>query len=135
MIHKGQASRDEPQSKDRASKSTNHIGHKGCQGVRVAKPVKKKLDWATKNNNVDCGVFLMRHMKTYMGSKVKKWRCGLVDDESKQEMQVNNLRLKYAYIILKSNVNIHKKRVVEVAKVLDVDAEFGYYWICFLVDW
>ncbi|KAK1431991.1 hypothetical protein QVD17_08837 [Tagetes erecta] len=102
-----------------------HVGHKGCQGIRLAKPVIKKLGWSTKSNVVDCGVFLMRHMETYMGSKLKKWKCGLYDDGPKQEVQINNLRLKYAYKILTSDVNIHKNRVVDVARELDVDAEFS----------
>ncbi|KAK1424422.1 hypothetical protein QVD17_19751 [Tagetes erecta] len=97
----------------------------GCQGIRLAKPVIKKLQWSTKSNFVDCGVFCMRHMETYMGSKVKKWRCGLDDDGPKQEVQINNLMLKYAYKILTSDVNIHKESVVDVARVLDVDAEFS----------
>ncbi|KAK1429947.1 hypothetical protein QVD17_12308 [Tagetes erecta] len=102
-----------------------HVGHRGCQGIRLAKPVIKKLHWSTKSNVMDCGVFLMRHMETYMGSKVKNWRCGLDVEGTKQEVQINNLRLKYAYKILTSDVNIHNKSVVDVAKELDVDDEFS----------
>ncbi|KAL3618811.1 hypothetical protein CASFOL_037334 [Castilleja foliolosa] len=36
-----------------------------------------KMHWRDENNRVDCGVYAMRHMETYMGGSLKSWRCGL----------------------------------------------------------
>ena len=35
-----------------------------------------RVGWQTKDNSVDCGVFVMRHMETYMGN-LSTWRAGL----------------------------------------------------------
>ncbi|KAG6416385.1 hypothetical protein SASPL_123814 [Salvia splendens] len=34
------------------------------------------LEWATSTNKKDCGVYLMRHMETYVGKKGSKWDIG-----------------------------------------------------------
>ncbi|KAF5765684.1 hypothetical protein HanXRQr2_Chr15g0706641 [Helianthus annuus] len=38
---------------------------------------RKEMDWRTKNNDVDCGVFTMRHMETYKRDKIP-WVTGFV---------------------------------------------------------
>ncbi|KAJ0529319.1 hypothetical protein HanHA89_Chr10g0376441 [Helianthus annuus] len=57
--------------------------------MKSVKPQKLKLDWATKKNNIDCGVFVMRHMETYKESSVKNWECGF-KTEKKQETRRTN---------------------------------------------
>ncbi|KVI06841.1 Peptidase C48, SUMO/Sentrin/Ubl1, partial [Cynara cardunculus var. scolymus] len=47
------------------------------------------MDWRTKKNFVDCGVFAMRHMETFFGSKSKDWKCGLVKEGTKNKAQFN----------------------------------------------
>ncbi|XP_021773728.1 uncharacterized protein LOC110737703 [Chenopodium quinoa] len=50
--------------------------------------------------HVDCGVVLMRHMETYMGSKV--WDSGL----KKNDLTIiEKLRMKHCHLILSSKVN------------------------------
>uniref|UniRef100_A0A803MS21 Ubiquitin-like protease family profile domain-containing protein n=1 Tax=Chenopodium quinoa TaxID=63459 RepID=A0A803MS21_CHEQI len=34
-----------------------------------------EMPWRTLNNNVDCSIYTMRHMKTYFGKR--RWNCGL----------------------------------------------------------
>nr|GMD81317.1 uncharacterized protein LOC109162486 [Ipomoea batatas] len=54
------------------------------------------------SNKVDCGVFTMRHMETYMGKGTKGWDCGL---EKENKEQLNNARVKYLAEIVNSPVN------------------------------
>ncbi|KAL8244170.1 hypothetical protein R6Q59_010428 [Mikania micrantha] len=74
------------------------------------------LSWKTTKNGVDCGVFSMRHMETYMGGGLKKWKTGLNQESESQSRQLNQLRFKYLCKILLSNVNILKDDVVVQAR-------------------
>ncbi|KAJ0734537.1 hypothetical protein HanPI659440_Chr11g0421251 [Helianthus annuus] len=47
---------------------------------------RKVMDWRTENNDIDCGVFTMRHMETYKGEKTP-WVTGFV-----KENEVNNIQ-------------------------------------------
>ncbi|KAL8215167.1 hypothetical protein R6Q57_004616 [Mikania cordata] len=74
------------------------------------------LPWKTTINGVDCGVFSMRHMETYMGGGLKRWKTGLNPESESQRRQLNQLRFKYLCKILLSNVNILKYDVVIQAR-------------------
>ncbi|KAL8240493.1 hypothetical protein R6Q59_013848 [Mikania micrantha] len=76
------------------------------------KPKILDLSWKTTNNGVDCGVFCMRYMETYMGGGVKRWRCGLANEYDAQFKQLNQLRIKYLCKILTSSVNFLKDDVL-----------------------
>lgn len=72
-----------------------------------------KLPWGNEANEVDCGVYTMCHMKTFMGQRFKDWNCGLTSfaDKSLQE-----LRVKYCKILLTTEVsNISKENLKSVA--------------------
>ncbi|KAL8251715.1 hypothetical protein R6Q59_035408 [Mikania micrantha] len=79
-------------------------------------PTLLDLPWKTTKNGVDCGVFSMRHMETYMGGGLKKWKTGLNPESEAQRRQLNQLRFKYLCKILLSNVNILKDDVVIQAR-------------------
>ncbi|KAL8223259.1 hypothetical protein R6Q57_020658 [Mikania cordata] len=68
-------------------------------------PQSMDLPRKTSQNGMDCGVFCMRHMETYMGGGPKKWNCGLMNESKGQNKQLNQLRFKYLCKILMSNVN------------------------------
>ena len=72
------------------------------------------MKWRTKENDTDCGVFLMRHMEVYMGDKTTNWDCGFwkENDRSHQLFQLNTLRAKYLTKILLCEINMHRKKVV-----------------------
>ncbi|KAL8215790.1 hypothetical protein R6Q57_022627 [Mikania cordata] len=70
------------------------------------------LPWKTINNGVDCGVFCMRHMETYIGGGVKGRRCGLVNESDAQCKKLNQLMRKYLCKILTSSVNLLKDDVL-----------------------
>ena len=37
--------------------------------------VRLQMKWRTENNVLDCGIFAMNHMETYMGNGLKNWDC------------------------------------------------------------
>ncbi|WOG93705.1 hypothetical protein DCAR_0312992 [Daucus carota subsp. sativus] len=48
---------------------------KYSQLVRL-QPEVVSMEWQSMDNNIDCGVFVMRHLETYMGN-IFKWKSGL----------------------------------------------------------
>ncbi|KAI3795027.1 hypothetical protein L1987_37670 [Smallanthus sonchifolius] len=85
-------------------------GHPKAYEIKNAKIKKIDIPWATKQNEVDCGVFVMRHMKKYMGIK-EPFICGLNSNGMKKKSQLNVLRKKYAAHILQSSANLLKEKV------------------------
>ncbi|KAJ9549057.1 hypothetical protein OSB04_021600 [Centaurea solstitialis] len=77
------------------------------------KPKREKMSWRTLRNQVDCAVFMMIHMETYMGQDVKDWDCGLANEGSTQKSQLLNLQHKYVGRMLLSDLNIKKNLVIE----------------------
>ena len=76
-----------------------------------------KMDWQTKENVNDCGIFVMRHMETFKGRPMTRWQCGIINKESKeQSKQLNNLRRKYATKILLSDMNVKKRYFIGEAE-------------------
>nr|GLL16933.1 uncharacterized protein LOC107177859 [Ipomoea trifida] len=50
------------------------------------------LAWRDSKNKIDCGVFLMRHMETYLGQGVKKLDYGLVTGDTSE---LHKLRMRF----------------------------------------
>ena len=48
---------------------------KYSQLVRL-QPEVVSMEWQSMDNNIDCGVFVMRHLETYMGN-IFKWKSEL----------------------------------------------------------
>ncbi|KAL8201852.1 hypothetical protein R6Q57_010999 [Mikania cordata] len=48
------------------------------------KPKKLEMPWQTEKNFVDCGIFAMRHMETYMAKEMKECKedCGILEESS-----------------------------------------------------
>ncbi|GKC86809.1 hypothetical protein Tco_1147458, partial [Tanacetum coccineum] len=72
-----------------------------------------RLGYMTKKNFIDCGVFAMRHMETYMGGGEYNDLCELRRECKAQKLQLDELRLKYATKILLAEIN-QKKSDFEV---------------------
>ena len=62
----------------------------------------------TKNNFIDCGVFAMRHMETYLFGGEYDDLCGLRREGKDQQHQLDELRKKYAAKILLTDLNKKK---------------------------
>jgi len=63
-----------------------------------------KIEWHKENNFVDCGVFAMCHMESYMGEAEGEWHTGIQTDN--QKTLLTALRIKYASKILTHDVNV-----------------------------
>lgn len=71
--------------------------------MMINQPIKRlALPWRDEENKVDCGVFAMRHMETYMGQRVCDWKIGLSGLAAKA---IQNLRIKYVNTLLVSEAN------------------------------
>ena len=77
--------------------------------VRNYKPYLMELKWATDQNFVDCGVFCMRHMETFMGSNGPDWNSGFSKNSTKTLI---NLRELYMQAIVKSSINEVKDNIL-----------------------
>ncbi|MFS8009029.1 hypothetical protein Hanom_Chr14g01279761 [Helianthus anomalus] len=73
------------------------------------------MPWRTYFNGIDWGIFLMRHMETYIDEDVKDLAYGFaVEDTNKQGPQIIDLRRKYTTKILLHEINEHKESVTEI---------------------
>ena len=89
--------------------------------IRNIKPIRMQMKWRTKKNKVDCGVFLMIHMETYLG--LKNWDCGLLAENDKQKRQLDLLRSKYASKILLSDLNLIKNKFLKLVQAFGKKSE------------
>ena len=74
-----------------------------------------KMKWQTVYNDIDCGIFAMRHLECYTGGVISKFDCGLVKESEQQSSQLIKFRKKYATKILMSDLNIKMKSFLEDA--------------------
>ncbi|GJW02361.1 ulp1 protease family, C-terminal catalytic domain-containing protein, partial [Tanacetum coccineum] len=72
-----------------------------------------RLGCMTKKNFIDCGIFAVCHMETYMGGGEYDDLCGLRRECKAQKLQLDELRMKYAAKILLWEIN-QKKSDFEV---------------------
>ncbi|MFS7968196.1 hypothetical protein Hanom_Chr09g00794651 [Helianthus anomalus] len=75
--------------------------------MKKAEVVRQKMDWRTTSNVVDCGVFTMRHLETYMGD-IAGWGSGLAKEDAPNQLQqrrLNKLRTRYIVKILMHSEN------------------------------
>ncbi|KAI3744508.1 hypothetical protein L1987_57591 [Smallanthus sonchifolius] len=75
-----------------------------------------EMPWRMLHNKVDCGIFAMRHMETFIGSTT--WQCGFDPEKEleKQTRQITELRYKYVSMILLLDLNNFKDQLLEYAK-------------------
>ncbi|KAK1359313.1 hypothetical protein POM88_043787 [Heracleum sosnowskyi] len=82
--------------------------------VAALKPAFVEMEWQTKENGVDCGIFVMRHMETYMGGRGNPW-TGRLPSEKVQKHQLEKLRKIYCHQILTSSLNEKREEIMNVA--------------------
>ncbi|XP_031128889.1 uncharacterized protein LOC116030714 [Ipomoea triloba] len=73
----------------------------------VVEDKRMQMSWRDSKNRTDCGVYLMRHMKTYVGQGVPKWECGLGKGET---TKLHQLRLHYMKELVILVFTAHKSR-------------------------
>ncbi|MFS7966949.1 hypothetical protein Hanom_Chr09g00780011 [Helianthus anomalus] len=91
--------------------------------LKSAPVVRQQMDWRTTSNVIDCGIFAMRHMETYMG-QMTDWGCGLAKEDAPNELQqkqLNDLRMKYTVKKPAASQIENRKEVVKpVRNILDL---------------
>lgn len=97
------------------SKYLKSVGHGKYKTIKKVKPTVLKMKWRTKSNGVDCGIFTMLHMDSYMGDAVSRWDCGLDVESDLQNSQLMRLRIKFCTKILLHEINIHRDKMIEYA--------------------
>ncbi|PWA90942.1 Peptidase C48, SUMO/Sentrin/Ubl1 [Artemisia annua] len=96
-------------------KSDNVMNVKG----RVLHP-----KWKTNNNHVDCRVFAMIHMESYVGETVKNWDVGLCQESDMQVWLLRRMRFKIATKILLHELNLHSQKMYDLAfKFQEIDEQ------------
>ncbi|KAL4566970.1 hypothetical protein LXL04_022540 [Taraxacum kok-saghyz] len=88
------------------------VKHKSASQLENVEPQRLKMNWRTRGNSNDCGVFCMRHMETYMGDSSSNWTCGLHKESMTQQQEIDYLRLKYLTKILLSDINQLRKKII-----------------------
>lgn len=100
----------------------DELNHKKANRIKRAKPMSGCMEWTTKYNNIDCGVFLMRHMETYKGEDLDKWDIGFeaeYEDNDDQQNQLDEMRKKYVTKILTWDLNVVKPSIYEMLASYD----------------
>ncbi|KAM0015855.1 putative papain-like cysteine peptidase superfamily [Helianthus debilis subsp. tardiflorus] len=92
------------------------VGHVKTSVIRAQTPKWVKLRWATYGNYVESGIYMMRHMETYMVKRERNFECGFALGGAKQKQQLLSLKKKYAAKILLSDANILRG---DIAKVIE----------------
>ncbi|KAJ9559981.1 hypothetical protein OSB04_005141 [Centaurea solstitialis] len=98
-------------------KSRNQIDDGRVRKLDKAKPQREQMNWRTTTNNVDCTIFMMRHLETYMGEKVKKWECGFAQEDLNEK---NELVLKKSKKFCKIPIE-KQKQFLDNAKMMKND--------------
>nr|GEW70800.1 hypothetical protein [Tanacetum cinerariifolium] len=78
-----------------------------------------KLKWRTSGNFHDCRVFTMLHTESFNGETTAKWDCGLSVESGLQCDMLRRLRFKFATNILLHEINVHSKKMLELANEFD----------------
>ncbi|GJX05101.1 ulp1 protease family, C-terminal catalytic domain-containing protein [Tanacetum coccineum] len=88
--------------------------YQNCYDLILAEPKLVKFPWKTTYNSHDCGVFVMRHMETYLGKGIffKEFK----KEGPGQKVQLNMLRAKYMVKILLMSFNEKKKTLLKQAQ-------------------
>ena len=98
--------------------------HKRYASIKKLIPKIPRLKWSTSSNYLDCGIFAMLHMESYMGEAPSKWDCGLVAESKDQLDLLRRLRFKFATKMLLHELNVHREKMLEEAKEFDkLDSE------------
>ncbi|XP_017250717.2 uncharacterized protein LOC108221347 [Daucus carota subsp. sativus] len=92
--------------------------YKGSKWELIEKldPVMVEMAWQTNANSVDCGIFVMRHMESFMGQPWNGWRTGLDIESVKQRGQLEDLRKMYCHDILTNALNEKRDKVIKKAQ-------------------
>ena len=86
------------------------------------------MPWQNDTNKVDCGIYVMRHLETYMGGPVRNWNSGLTKKGTESFIK---LRARYTEALLIGDTNkkafetltMIKKKFENDSKKEEIDVE------------
>lgn len=84
-----------------------------AKGILRSQIERLKMSRRNTTKKVDCGVYGMRHMGTYMGQRVQEWECGFKNLDIKK-MRV--VRAKYCKALITSEFNRFNAKCAAAAK-------------------
>ncbi|PWA88119.1 hypothetical protein CTI12_AA123170 [Artemisia annua] len=97
------------------SRYLSYFKHPKHASVAKVKPRCPKLKWRTQMNHIDCGVFAMIHMESYMGQAASKWDVGLCAESKQQKSLLKRMRFRIATKILLHEENVHAQKMYDLA--------------------
>ncbi|PWA77955.1 hypothetical protein CTI12_AA221260 [Artemisia annua] len=68
--------------------------HEKAAEIASKKTMVMKVKWATKENVIDCGIFLMMHMEQYDVETAKNWNLELPKEGREQEIEIIKIIIK-----------------------------------------
>ncbi|KAL6569822.1 hypothetical protein OROMI_014336 [Orobanche minor] len=86
------------------------VAHPKAEEINKKKVQKFKIKWWSKDD-VDSGIYLMRHMETFKGEGQNSWDCQLDNNKA----LITKLRAKYVTKLLLNDLNIHAAEIKEQA--------------------
>lgn len=76
-----------------------------------------KLKWMTKDEKIDCGLYMLLHMELYKGQRTSKWITGLYpENHINHREQMDNLRARIATKISLHDINNLKNKMSKYAR-------------------
>lgn len=82
---------------------------KNLTGIEIER---LRMPWRNDVNKTDSGVYVMRHMETFLGNKMSEFRSGL---KIRSKKQIKFLRAKYCASIMTAEYNDHNVDNIEAA--------------------
>nr|GEW20904.1 reverse transcriptase domain-containing protein [Tanacetum cinerariifolium] len=67
--------------------------------------------WGTKENDTDCGIFLIMHMEHYNGETAKNCNLEFSTEEEGNTLDIIKMRVRLATKILSHEINIHQEKI------------------------
>ncbi|XP_020255358.1 uncharacterized protein LOC109832389 [Asparagus officinalis] len=91
--------------------------HHKASEINTLTPDRLEMEWRTAENKFDCGIFVMRHMETYMGGGTANWNSGFHREGERLKNQLHRLRSIYCCQILTEPTNELAKEVIRKAQL------------------
>ncbi|PWA41512.1 Peptidase C48, SUMO/Sentrin/Ubl1 [Artemisia annua] len=77
--------------------------HEKAAEIASKKTTVMKVKLATKENVIDCGIFLMMHVEQYDGETAKNWNLELPKEGREQEIEIIKIRIKLQNVLQVQN--------------------------------
>lgn len=90
--------------------------------MKEGPPKIPKMKWRTRDNKIDCGLYMIMHMEMFEGEIGLKWKTNILDERNRQYAeQIKRMRMRYAAKILLHDVNKNSKMMSDLALKFNED--------------